>query len=135
MIKANEGLLKMTELCRALQEERKQMLKELKGGVTLGKENKDPVVLTPTKLEPTVPSSAPQASLPSGEVKQEQQKNCILLSYNKSVSFVQTGYLTQFRCKYSSPVTWKLIISVVSYNVFQELQCVQCAMHQISILS
>ena len=72
MIKANEGLLKMTELCRALQEERKQMLKELKGGVTLGKENKDPVVLTPTKLEPTVPSSAPQASLPSGEVKQEQ---------------------------------------------------------------
>jgi len=40
--RSNEGLTKMKELCRALQEERKQMLKELKDGST-GKENKEPV--------------------------------------------------------------------------------------------
>jgi len=62
IIKSNEGLLKMTELCRALQEERKQMLKELKGGgVTVGKENKNPEVLatSPTKPERSVPSPVP----------------------------------------------------------------------------
>lgn len=59
----------MTELCRALQEERRQMLKDLKNGD--GKENTKPVLIPP---EETIVTSA--VVVEPGKSEIQKQQNC-----------------------------------------------------------